>query len=464
MTLHYKYFLPGLFFTLSVLIGNIGCGWSQISSPWADYSDTVDYPEFSGTDLFYIFHSPVESPQQRYGRLVANPPAGSTPGWDFEWSKYDTVNKVFGTPFFTQPGDSSSEISNLESGGYQVRITGPDTDTTFRAWVYRNSPIVEVEKTDEGLIKRYKYTCDYLQLNGTAAAEEHIYYDLAAGKRLSVPNAMSFEWTSDNDDVKIQSPSFFLNPRLSSNLPSVDTWFILTAVDSFGLVQDDSAYYETIHTKAEFKIKIEDEENEGVWIEPSENKGEAPLIVRFINLSENGVKFQWSFVDSAKTGEGSTATTFILEDSVEFTYYIPNYYFPKLISISYENCKDSFPNTFQNETPIEIQVEPSKLDMMNVFTPNNDGINDIFLVDAKSLRDFKISIYNRWGKLVYEHIQTEDRWDWEGWDGTILGKGNRKAEPGVYFYVIEAIGWDAKKFRKGIYRGFVYLFMDKESL
>jgi len=424
MTHPNKYFLTGLLFTLSILFGNIGCVWSQISSPWADYSDTIDYPEFAGIDLYYIFHSPAESPQIRYGRIVANPPAGSTPGWDFEWSMYDTVNKVFEAPFFTQAGDSSSELSNLESGGYQVRITGPDTDTTFRAWVYRNSPVVEIEKTDSGYLKRTKYTCDFLQLNGTIEAEEHVYYDFSTNERLSVPNAMSFEWTSDNDEVRIPSPTFFPNPRLGGTLPSVDTWFILTAVDSFGLVQDDSVFYKTIHTKAEFEVFYQQDTIFGEFFEPTESEvkdPEAPLVVRLRNISENGAEFRWAFVDSAKTGEGSTAVTYNEEDSVEFTYFLPNYYFPKLVSISTENCKDSFPNSLQGEAPIEIQVIPSKLDMMNVFTPNNDGINDIFLVDAKSLKEFRITIYNRWGHLVYEHVQTEDNWDWRGWDGTIMG-------------------------------------------
>jgi gliding motility-associated-like protein len=462
MTHPNKNILPVLLFSLSILSGNIGCGWAQISSPWTDYSDTIQYPEFTGTDLFYIFHSPAEAPQ-RWGRLLAGPPAGSTPGWDFEWSTYDTVSKQFNSPFFSESGVSSSEISSLESGCYRVRITGPDTDTMFRAWVYRNRPEVEVLKNDEGLLKIGKYTCDYVQLNGTATTDEHIYYDFSSGERLALPNGMSFEWTSDNEDVKIPSPSFFLNPRLGSNLPSVDTWFILTAVDSFGLVQDDSVFYETIHTKAEFEVLYEDDTISGEFVEPYDHT-QAPLIVRFRNISENGAEFHWAFVDSAKTGEGSTAVTYNPEDSVEFTYYIPNYYFPKLISISEENCVDSFPNTFQGEEPIEIWVKPSKLEIMNVFTPNNDGVNDVFLVNAKSLKEFKISIYNRWGKLVYEHIQTEDKWDWEGWDGTILGKGSRKAEPGIYFYVIDAIGWDAKIYRKGVYRGFVYLFMDKDDL
>ena len=458
-----KYFFSGLFFTLSTLTGNIGYGWSQISSPWANYSDTIDYPVFKGLDLYYIFHSP-EGAQQKYGRLAANPPAGSTPGWGFEWSQFDTVNKEYSAPFLIETGVSSSEVSNLESGGYRVRITGPGTDTVFRAWVYRNAPEVSVLKNDSGYLTEGKYTCFKVQLNGTAAPDEHIYFDLATGERLSIPNGMAFEWSSDNEEFKFPFPSYDLSPRLTNNLPSVDTRFTLTAVDSFGLSQTDDVLYQTIHTKAMFKIKFEDEELKGNWIEPDENKGEAPLKVRFINESENGVTYKWAFVDSAKTGPGSDTTTYNVEDSVEFTYYIPNYYFPKLISISKKECEDIYPDELQNETAIEIEVEPSKLELMNVFTPNDDGINDIFLVDAKSLKEFRLSIYNRWGKLVYEHEQTQDKWDWKGWDGSIFGKGNRKAEPGVYYYVIEAIGWDARVYRKGIYRGFIYLYMSADDL
>jgi hypothetical protein len=83
------------------------------------------------------------------------------------------------------------------------------------------------------------------------------------------------------------------------------------------------------------------------------------------------------------------------------------------------------------------------------------------------LRQFKISIYNRWGNLVYQHVQSQDKFDWKGWDGTMDGKGKSKLDPGVYYYVIEALGWDAKKYRGEmnghLYRGYVYLIRDKND-
>jgi gliding motility-associated-like protein len=108
-------------------------------------------------------------------------------------------------------------------------------------------------------------------------------------------------------------------------------------------------------------------------------------------------------------------------------------------------------------------VEPSELDAPNVFTPNGDGVNDFFLVHAKSLKSFRIRIYSRSGRKVYEFEQTEEKFEWDGWDGTINGKGENFAQPGVYYYVIEAVGWDAERYRgHPPYKGFVYLYRESE--
>jgi len=63
----------------------------------------------------------------------------------------------------------------------------------------------------------------------------------------------------------------------------------------------------------------------------------------------------------------------------------------------------------------------------NVFTPNADGVNDVF--EIKNLEHYpvgQIVIYNRWGKKVFEHNSYYNNW----WDG--------QGHPdGVYFYVIK---------------------------
>ena len=65
----------------------------------------------------------------------------------------------------------------------------------------------------------------------------------------------------------------------------------------------------------------------------------------------------------------------------------------------------------------------------NVFSPNNDGINDQFLVSSDcDFTDFQLSVFNRWGNKVFETNQAG-----QPWDGTAQG---RMALNGVYYWVI----------------------------
>lgn len=52
----------------------------------------------------------------------------------------------------------------------------------------------------------------------------------------------------------------------------------------------------------------------------------------------------------------------------------------------------------------------------NTFTPDQDGLNDLFLAKARELAKFQLMVFNRWGELIF----TSDRLD-QGWDGTFRG-------------------------------------------
>ena len=84
---------------------------------------------------------------------------------------------------------------------------------------------------------------------------------------------------------------------------------------------------------------------------------------------------------------------------------------------------------------IEVTVSESQIKVPNIFTPNGDGVNDLFLVQYRSIAEFNMWVYNRWGKLVFSTTDPD-----RGWDGTIYGK---PAAEGAYFYVIRAKGTDA---------------------
>ncbi len=75
----------------------------------------------------------------------------------------------------------------------------------------------------------------------------------------------------------------------------------------------------------------------------------------------------------------------------------------------------------------------SELWVPNAFSPNNDGVNDIFLIGhTEDLVEFELTIYNRWGEQVYYSTNP-----YEGWDGSY--EGNR-CPVGVYHYVVEYLG------------------------
>jgi len=83
-----------------------------------------------------------------------------------------------------------------------------------------------------------------------------------------------------------------------------------------------------------------------------------------------------------------------------------------------------------------------KLFMPDAFTPNGDGENDVFIPKGKYVQDFKMTIFNRWGEIVFY----TDKFS-EGWDGNY--KGNQ-ATSDAYAYMIEAVDYFGKTVnRKG---------------
>ncbi|MEX0968380.1 MAG: PKD domain-containing protein [Bacteroidia bacterium] len=89
-------------------------------------------------------------------------------------------------------------------------------------------------------------------------------------------------------------------------------------------------------------------------------------------------------------------------------------------------------------------IYPSSLFVPSAFSPNEDRINDVFYVHPISihrltpqkLKEYRMTIYDRWGQKVFETN------DWkEGWDGSYNGI---PANQGVYIYVVKGVGYDAQ--------------------
>jgi gliding motility-associated-like protein len=65
----------------------------------------------------------------------------------------------------------------------------------------------------------------------------------------------------------------------------------------------------------------------------------------------------------------------------------------------------------------------------NAFTPNNDGVNDLFRVRVQNdynISSFHLMVFDRWGTVMYDSYTLS-----MGWDGTF---NNLPCDVGTYFW------------------------------
>lgn len=166
-------------------------------------------------------------------------------------------------------------------------------------------------------------------------------------------------------------------------------------------------------------------------ISASPSDGVAPLDVGLTNVgvADNSV---WLLPgDSVVT---STSTNYIFEQG------------------SYQVGLVSIVGTCVDTTWITIVVAGvSDVLVPNVFTPNGDGFNDVFEIQAHNITSLTCVIFNRWGKKVGEFNSVDGFWD-----GKVNGGGD--ATDGTYFYILTAKGDDDKEYDL---KGTVSLIRDK---
>jgi len=96
-----------------------------------------------------------------------------------------------------------------------------------------------------------------------------------------------------------------------------------------------------------------------------------------------------------------------------------------ITSFNYENCSIDQTVNIINQCEIKILIP-------NSFSPNDDGLNDIFKPHIENVNEYEMYIYNRWGDIIF---QTNDIN--VGWDGFYK---NNKVQNDVYVYLIRLKG------------------------
>ncbi|MGQ0828763.1 MAG: gliding motility-associated C-terminal domain-containing protein [Bacteroidota bacterium] len=89
----------------------------------------------------------------------------------------------------------------------------------------------------------------------------------------------------------------------------------------------------------------------------------------------------------------------------------------------------------------------SNITVPNIFSPNNDGTNDVFIMTGENIESFNCKIYNRWGILIKELRDVDEAWDGRTTAGL-------ECSTGTYYYILNAKGMDNKEYKE---KGFIQL-------
>jgi gliding motility-associated-like protein len=205
----------------------------------------------------------------------------------------------------------------------------------------------------------------------------------------------TYTWTDNNNG----------NTATYSDLTSPETYTV-TALDMCGQSITENVFVDVIPVDAQFTA-----ENLSGYTYDFVNVDTPPCI---------GCNYEWIFPGGEIITTPSVNYTF--DGFGETTVY---FNVTNAIGCSASN---SFTITF-----------PPILYIPNSFTPNDDGLNDVFMVQASSVSTFEIRIFDRWGDEVYYSTNIED-----AWVGDHKGNNETYCQNDVYSYVATIKGFNGE--------------------
>jgi gliding motility-associated-like protein len=141
------------------------------------------------------------------------------------------------------------------------------------------------------------------------------------------------------------------------------------------------------------------------------------------NYSSNYLSTYWIFNDQA---DADSATHTVKQ------YTRPGSYTVTLVSVGRNGCN----NALQYEFVIP---DLSGVTLPNIFTPNNDGVNDVYRPIARGISSLGARVISRTGVTMASWDRVNGFWDGRTTSGELCDEG-------VYFVVVEAVGFDGRNF------------------
>jgi gliding motility-associated-like protein len=142
------------------------------------------------------------------------------------------------------------------------------------------------------------------------------------------------------------------------------------------------------------------------------------------SYSTNSVINRWHFSDSP--------TIDSLPNTVK-NYSASGNYSVMLVTVGRQGCKDTSRYAFHI-------ADSSGITLPNIFTPNDDDVNDVYRPTVRGIKQLSAKVFNRYSSLMHAWEGVNGFWDGHNDSGTAC-------DAGVYFIVINATGFDGKTYK-----------------
>jgi gliding motility-associated-like protein len=123
---------------------------------------------------------------------------------------------------------------------------------------------------------------------------------------------------------------------------------------------------------------------------------------------------------------------------------------PALSGQQADEALDTHFPSFDPLLPIELlaaDTVDSELAVPNVFTPNGDGMNDVFEVETDGTTVYEFTVFTRSGNRIYHSLSPRIYWEGKSIEGKELPEG-------IYYFVIEEVNGSGPVAKAG----FMHLF------
>ena len=256
------------------------------------------------------------------------------------------------------------------------------------------------------------------------------------GQTVTPQHGVYYTWNGPG----ASNPSF-VNASVWENLAS--GWYYINIEDAVCNV-NDSVFIDILNPPvAEFSA--------------NPTSGCTPLDVTFTNTSQNASSYSWNFGNGTTINVNSLSNqyqTYTSNATIQLIAAQGNCADTTFVSVylSVCGCTDVLAlnyNPLANADDGSCYYPQPTVEAPNVFSPNNDGLNDLYFLSTTNSVSIELSIINRWGNLVFEGSGINP-----AWNGKM--KSGADAPDGVYFYKYTVYGLQ-NQFIEG--HGFLHLML-----